>query len=86
MLLASIALDVPINVVMRDFVWSTVHDGVDFQYPTVVLTASGAIPCHPLDLEVVCQADVDTSSSTVVDTTVEEVKILSGLLERPTGG
>ncbi len=53
---------------MEDSVWTTASGGIDFTLPMVVLTANGAIPCCFVDPEVGNAADVDTSSSTVMDT------------------
>ena len=36
---ASMALNQPVNVVISDMIWSTAHKGLDFVYPTTLLTS-----------------------------------------------
>ncbi len=36
---ASIAMNQPVNVVMSDMIWSTTPEGLDFTYPTILLTS-----------------------------------------------
>ncbi len=36
---ASMAMNQPVNVVMLDMIWSTAHEGLDFAYPTILLTS-----------------------------------------------
>ena len=91
-LLASIALDTPITVVMADMVWTTARSGIDFSLPTIVLTTNGGIPCCFLDPDVGNFADVDTSTSntTVLSLSFEQLpeheRVLLSLLKRPQGG
>ncbi len=91
-LLALIALDTPIMIVMADTVWITARSGIDFSLPTVVLTVNGGIPCHYVDPEVGNAADVDTStnnataSSSSFEQIPEHICVPVSLLERPQGG
>ncbi len=86
-LLASLALDLPINVVIEDCVWGTLHSGPDFEYPTIVLTSVGGVPCKVIDPIEGSFGDVDTSVTTSTsDASQEKVVIPLTLLEQPTGG
>ena len=81
----SIALDVLINVILEDVVWSTARSGLDFAKPMVLLTVNGAFACWPTHEEEQNFADVDTTD-TPSDVTPEEVAVLPSLLDRPEGG
>ncbi len=82
--LVLLALDIGINVMMENSVWSTLKSGIDFSYPTMVLVKDGAIPCHLVDLDQ-CHADVDMSLGMSTDTP-EEITVPANLLCRPAGG
>ncbi len=76
MLLASIAMNVPINLVFEDFVWSTSREGVDFAFPMIIWTAAGAVACRAVDPDSGTNADVDTSKtsdSNIADESEERV-------------
>ena len=83
-LLVSLALDIGINVMMENTVWSTLKSGIDFSYPTVVLVKDGSIPCWLVESDQ-CNADVDTSLGTSTDTP-DEITVPADLLCRPAGG
>ncbi len=86
-LLASIAIDVPINMIMHDTVWSTAKDGPDFHHPTVVLCQGGAILCRLIDSDQGHQADVDTmSSSNIIESMTEEDRVPVALKIHPVFG
>ena len=36
---ASLAMNQPLNIIMADSVWCKAHDGLDFSYPTFMLTS-----------------------------------------------
>ncbi len=66
-LLVSLVLNVMINVVLDDIVWSTSKKGIDFHCPTVLLSTVGAYACilqNSLDGNL---ADLDTSQNNSVE-------------------
>ncbi len=44
-LLVSLALNVMINIVLDNIIWSTSKKGIDFHCPTVLLSTVGAYTC-----------------------------------------
>ncbi len=84
-LLASIAMDTRINIVLEETVWSTSVDGLDFRYPTVILTFSGAVACLSMDSDASELADIDMSKTSELP--VDEIDLVpSVLLKRKWGG
>ncbi len=80
-LLALLAIDIPINVIMRDTVWSTVKDGPDFHHSTVVLCSGGAVPCRPTVSDQGHLANMDTiSSSNINESVMDEDRVPEALL------
>ncbi len=61
-LLASIAMNTVINIVMDNTVWSMARDGPDFHFLTIIWTVSGAVACS-LDTDSGMVADVNTSKT-----------------------
>ena len=82
-LLCAMALDININVIQADSVWSAKLEGVDFWDPTVVWTASGAVVCQFSSQDGI-EADLDTSESPAVTSSIDETP--ASLLESPLGG
>ena len=91
-LLALVALDTPIIVVMKDTVWMIAKSGIDFSLLTIVLTQDGGIPCHYLDPDARNAMDIDTStsgamvSSSSFEQLPEYEQVPFSLLKRPQGG
>ncbi len=59
-LAASVAMNIPINVVMDDAVWSTALDGVELAFPTILLSS--------YDAGFMCVADQDSTDNPSQDT------------------
>ena len=60
-LLISLALDVQINIVLEDIIWTSLTASVDFGKPTILISTAGAyacLLCDSLDGQLV---DVDTT-------------------------
>ncbi len=50
--LISLAMNTPINIVLKDVMWSTASTGIDFSFYMIILTLFGmAIPCLPEEPE-----------------------------------
>ncbi len=62
-LLASVAMDTRINLVLEDTVWSMSAEGPDFKYPTIIMTLSGAVACLPMESDSGNLAHIDTSKT-----------------------
>ena len=75
-LLSAMALDININVIEADSVWSAKLEGVDFQDPTVVWTVSGAVMSWFSSQDGI-EVDLDTSESPVVTSSTDENPSLS---------
>ncbi len=84
-LLVSLALDTPINVIMSDEVWCTARSGLDFQYSIVVLTWGGTRLCKVEDSDQYL-GDIDTSAEKATDSVKDEDCVPQPLLEHPKGG
>ncbi len=82
-MLVSLALDTHINVVFDDSVWATGKEGPDFQYPTIVWTNAGALPCKVQDPDSGNLADIDTSHAE--STSTEEERVPASLTNRVGG-
>ncbi len=76
-------MDMRINLVFEDTVWSTSVDGLDFKYPTIILTQAGAVACLPMDSDSGEQADVDTSKTSESQ---DSDPVLAVLVKRCWGG
>ncbi len=74
-LLVSLALNVMINVVLDDIVWSTNRKGIDFHCPTVLLSTVGAYACILQDSLDGNLADLDTSPNDSVKCSTETVSV-----------
>ncbi len=83
-LLTSITLDLNINIVQVDVIWSTLREGLNFSDPTIIVAVAGALPCKYKDPESGTQADVDMSKTS--DSIDEPVLIPDGILNRLKGG
>ncbi len=83
-LLTSIALDLNINIVQEDVVWSTSREGLDFSDPTIIVAMAGALPHKYKDPGSGTQADIDTSKTS--DSVEKPVQIPDGLQNRLKGG
>ncbi len=82
-LLCAMALDININVIEADSVWSAKLDGVDFWDPTVVWTVSGAVVSWFSSQDGI-EADLGTSELPAVISSTDEKP--ASLLVRLLGG
>ncbi len=85
-LLTSLAINMHINVVLEDSIWSTGREGINFSYPTIVYTMAGALPCRVFDPEEGNYADLDTTATTATtDSVLDESLIPPSLLQQKGG-
>ncbi len=87
-LLVSLALNLPVNVILDDIVWTTSKSALDFRNPTILVTNAGAFVCLALDSMDGHLSDHDTTTTDSVDCdkSKEEVAIPPSLVSRPRGG
>ena len=60
-MLASLTLDTHINIVFDNSVWATGKEGVNLEYPIIVWTHTGALPCKVYDPDSGNHVDLDTT-------------------------
>ncbi len=87
-LLVLLAINVPINIVLEDVVWTLAKQDVNFQNLTILISTAGAQACVIQDSLAGNLVDVDTTvtmNSLNCDKSKDDL-ILAGLLQRPVGG
>ncbi len=84
----SLVLNLPLNVILDDIVWTTSKSALDFRNPTILVTNTGAFACLAPDSMDGHLGDCDTTTTDSVDCdkSKEEVAIPLSLVSRPRGG
>ena len=70
-----LVLDVTINIVLDNVVWSLSKKGIDFGCPTILLSTLGAYACVLQDSLDRNLADLDTTQNDSIDFVTDDVSI-----------